>query len=42
MNSLNVRLNRGMDWLWVDRHNPANDKAIPDLSRLPAIVEHGL
>jgi len=32
----------GMDWIWVDRHNPANDKAIPDLSRLPAIVEHGL
>ena len=32
----------GVDWVWVDRHNPGNDKAIPDLSRLPAIVEHGL
>lgn len=32
----------GVDWIWVDRYNPANDKAIPDLSRLPAIVEHGL
>jgi len=32
----------GVDWIFVDRHNPANDKAIPDLSRLPAIVEHGL
>ncbi len=32
----------GVDWIWVDRHNPANDKAIPDLGRLPAIVEHGL
>ena len=31
-----------VDWIWVDRHNPANDKAIPDLSRLPAIAEHGL
>ena len=32
----------GMDWVWVDRHNPGNDKAIPDLSRLPAIAENGL
>jgi len=31
-----------VDWIWVDRHDPANDKAIPDLSRLPAIAEHGL
>ncbi len=32
----------GVDWVWVDRHNPSNDKAIPDLSHLPAIVENGL
>ena len=32
----------GVDWVWVDRHNADNDKAIPDLSRLPEIVENGL
>lgn len=32
----------GVDWVWVDRHNPGNDKAIPDLSRLPGIAENGL
>ena len=32
----------GVDWVWVDRNNPANDKAITDLSRLPEIAEHGL
>jgi putative hydrolase of the HAD superfamily len=32
----------GVDWVWVDRHNPDNDKAIPDLSHLPTIVENGL
>lgn len=32
----------GIDWVWVDRHNPGNDKAIPDLSRLPDIATEGL
>ncbi len=32
----------GVDWVWVDRLNPGNDKAIPDLSRLPEIAENGL
>jgi putative hydrolase of the HAD superfamily len=32
----------GVDWVWVDRLNAANEKAIPDLSRLPQIAENGL
>ncbi len=32
----------GVDWVWIDRHNPGNDKALPDLSRLPEIAENGL
>ncbi len=32
----------GVDWIWVDRLNPANEQAIPDLSRLPEIVDNGL
>lgn len=32
----------GVDWVWVDRRNPSNGKAIPDLSRLPVIARNGL
>jgi len=32
----------GVDWIWVDRRDPKNAKAVPSFDSLPQIVERGL